>query len=156
VDETRWLADEMLGRLARYLRFLGYDTAYVRGLDDRSIAERCRTEGRILITRDRALAARVPRAILLQSPELAEQLRSLRQALPNLRTQVRFERCTVCNGRLAIGNSTANTEGIVPPPIRSAGAGIFRCVECGHIYWEGSHTAEIRRHFSAWFGTSAA
>jgi uncharacterized protein len=155
-DDPRWLADEMVGRLARYLRFLGYDTAYVQGVDDRAIAERTQQEGRILVTRDRALAARVPDAILVASPEIAEQLKTVQRAFPALRTQVRFERCTRCNGQLQPANPTDLNCADVPDSIRNSGVPIYRCRECGHLYWEGSHTAEIRRRMTEWFGSTRA
>src|SRR5688572_16542745 len=56
--EPRFMADCMLGRLARWLRILGYDVAYERSIDDDALIARCRREGRALITRDTALAAR--------------------------------------------------------------------------------------------------
>ncbi|MFZ1023995.1 MAG: Mut7-C RNAse domain-containing protein [Thermoplasmata archaeon] len=154
-DDPRWLADEMVGRLARYLRFLGYDTVYVRGADDHAIAERTQHEGRILVTRDRALAARVPDAILIASPELAEQLKTVQRAFPALRTQVRFERCTRCNGQLRPAAPTDLSLSDVPDAIRTSGVTIYRCGECGHLYWEGSHTAEIRRRMTEWFGSTS-
>ncbi|MFZ0892229.1 MAG: Mut7-C RNAse domain-containing protein [Thermoplasmata archaeon] len=156
VDDPRWLADEMLGRLARYLRFLGYDTAYARGIDDPAIAERALREGRILVTRDRALAGRVPESILVASPELSEQLKTVKRAYPALRTQVRFERCTLCNGMLQSRDSSELTPLAIPDAVRSSGVPIYRCGECGHLYWEGSHTAEIRRRMTEWFGSTPA
>src|SRR5580658_184832 len=62
---ARWWADEMLGRLARYLRMVGLDTAYVPGLTDDEVVRRAGAEGRTLLTRDRQLARRVPGAFLV-------------------------------------------------------------------------------------------
>ena len=136
----------MVGRLARYLRFLGYDTEYARGLDDDTIARRAREEGRVLVTRDRELAARVPGALLLRSPHLDDQLRAVRASFPELREEVAFERCSLCNGRLAPWSAPA--DGTLPPELPrervNAGLPIFACVACGHRYWEGGHTARIR------------
>ncbi|MCI4361372.1 MAG: Mut7-C RNAse domain-containing protein, partial [Thermoplasmata archaeon] len=87
----RWLADEMLGRLSRYLRFLGHDTQYVRGQTDREIVEQIRRDGRRLLTRDRALAARVPGALLLASPYLPDQLRQLHAEAPDAGYSVTFD-----------------------------------------------------------------
>ena len=56
--EPRLIADCMLGRLARWLRILGLDTAYDRAIPDDALIRRCRQEGRALLTRDRALAGR--------------------------------------------------------------------------------------------------
>ncbi|RME40127.1 MAG: hypothetical protein D6793_00070, partial [Thermoflexia bacterium] len=74
----RFLADGMLGRLARWLRLLGYDTAYENHADDLELARRARAEGRILLTRDRALAARKGlRALLIESEDVQEQVRQV-------------------------------------------------------------------------------
>ncbi len=72
----RWMVDEMLGRLARSLRVLGHDTVYVTGLPDADIADRASRESRVLVTRDKALAARVPGSVLLTSGEWSEQIRA--------------------------------------------------------------------------------
>ncbi len=138
--EERFLADEMLGRLARYLRFLGYDTEYVREADDDAIRTRAEEEHRILLTRDRALAKRTPNAILLTSPMIREQLIEVREHVPGIVLAPRFDRCTVCNGELAqVPAVTAPG-----PEVRGSGP-VYECRRCGHRYWEGSHTREIRR-----------
>src|SRR5579863_2257770 len=100
IVRRRWIADEMLGRLARYLRFLGEDTEYVRGLSDANLLKRAIAENRWLLTRDRQLGARAPRAVTLPSSSLVEQLRFLRARFPDLPTEVTFERCSLCNGPL--------------------------------------------------------
>jgi len=152
VNEPRWLADEMVGRLARYLRFVGCDTVYLRGVSDDEVLHRARADGRVILTRDRNLAARAEQALLLTSSDLAEQWRAVRAAFPQLPNEVRFERCTECNGRLEALRD-------VPPEPRSEGVpwdrvlrglALFRCTDCGHYYWEGSHTANIRARLNAW------
>ncbi len=152
VSLPRWLADEMVGRLARYLRFVGCDTEYVRGLSDDEILDRARAEERMILTRDRRLAARAERALLLESPNLADQWRAVRAAFPELPTEVRFERCTECNGRLeavAAPPPEGQTEG-VPWDRVARGLPLFRCASCEHYYWEGSHTADIRARLASW------
>jgi uncharacterized protein with PIN domain len=157
VSSPRWLADEMVGRLARYLRFVGCDTAYARGLSDDEILVRARAEDRTILTRDRRLAGRAERALLLESPHLADQWRAVRAAFPELPLEVRFERCTECNGRLEkvpAPSPEARTEG-VPWDRVARGLPLFRCAECNHFYWEGSHTADIRARLASWTGAPA-
>ncbi len=148
----RWLADEMVGRLARYLRFVGCDTLYVRGLSDDKILAWAQREDRVLLTRDRRLAARAPRSLLLDSPEIGAQWRSVRRAYPDLPNDVRFERCTECNGELELyrPGPEAPREGPVPWDRVDRGLLLYRCRACGHLYWEGSHTASIRSRLAAW------
>jgi uncharacterized protein with PIN domain len=153
LDEPRWLADEMLGRLARYLRFFGHDTVYVRGVSDAEIASRATTEGRTLLTRDRELARRTAGALLLSSPALAEQLQGVRRAFPQFGYLLTFERCTRCNGPLEPADDTSqvSSENAIPPDLRTRGLVPYVCAHCSHAYWEGSHTASIRRRIAEVF-----
>jgi uncharacterized protein len=152
VTPPRWLADEMVGRLARYLRFVGCDTEYVRGASDQEVLDRARREDRVILTRDRALAGRASAALLLTSPNLADQWKAVRRAYPEVPSQPRFERCTECNGRLEPflpGPGRPRPEG-VPWDRVERGLGLFRCSSCGHCYWEGSHTRSITERLSVW------
>ncbi len=148
----RWLVDEMLGRLARYLRFVGGDVVYLQGLADEKVRDRARAEGRVLVTRDRELARRVPHAVLLTSPLLGEQWAELRRQHPEIPTDLRFERCTLCNGALrALPPSAPDPPDRRGRPLRHApGVPRYGCEACGHVYWEGTHTAKIRAQLAAW------
>lgn len=153
VGTPRWLADEMLGRLARYLRFFGHDTEYVRGGGDAAIGDRARAEGRTLLTRDRQLARRVDGAVWIGVTGLDDQLRAVRARFPEYPYTLVFDRCTVCNGRLdrVPGEAVERLRPAVPPSVRASGGPIFACVACGHPYWEGTHTAHLRAHLARTF-----
>ena len=142
----------MVGRLARYLRIVGCDTAYARGISDEEILSLARREERILVTRDRALSERAPGAVLLTSPRIEEQWRTVRAAHPEVPCEVSFERCTACNGRLvAYAPAPGDTaSGNVPWDRVREGLQLFRCADCAHIYWEGTHTASIRSRLHRW------
>ena len=142
----------MVGSLARYLRLMGCDTLYARGWSDEEVLRRAREEGRVLLTRDRDLSRRAVKAVLLTSTRLEDQVRAAWAAFPDLPTEVRFERCTLCNGVLARFEASGNTprEGGIPWDRVAAGLLLYRCGECGHVYWEGSHTADVRRRLRAW------
>jgi uncharacterized protein len=151
VAVPRLLADEMLGRLARYLRMLGCDTVYARGWTDDEIVARAQADRRTLLTRDRALAGRVAPVILLRTVDLPGQLREVVANLPELPRAVAFERCTVCNGLLRPSLAPAHPGPRSPRgPTDPLPGPVFECGECGHRYWEGSHTASIRRHLAEW------
>jgi uncharacterized protein with PIN domain len=144
--DPRWIVDEMLGRLSRYLRFLGYDTLYAHGIRDDQILEIVREEGRWLVTRDRDLARRAPSAFLLHRFDLQGQLEELQALYPSLRTEVRFLRCPLCNGMLvASERSRPRPPKDVPERLWASSVPIYECQDCGQSYWEGSHTEEIRR-----------
>jgi uncharacterized protein with PIN domain len=142
----------MLGRLARYLRMVGLDTAYVTGLGDDEVAVRARGEGRLLVTRDRLLAQRVPGAILLVAASIEGQWRELRRRYPALPNVPRFERCTLCNGVLSatLPSTVDPISSPVPSRILESGTALFRCAQCGHIYWEGSHVESMRHRLARW------
>ncbi len=148
----RWIADEMVGRLARYLRFVGCDTLYARGWSDEEIVTRARAEDRVVLTRDRALAARATRAFLLTSVTLSEQWKAVRAAFPSVPSEPRFERCSECNGPLGPyePSPTDPRANRVPWERVERGLALYRCAGCGHLYWEGSHTANVRARLASW------
>ncbi len=144
----------MVGRLARYLRFVGCDTAYARGMTDDAILRQAEAEGRVLVTRDRALARRSRHAVLLTSPYLPDQWRAVRAAYPSLPGAIAFDRCALCNGALdpyRPGPEEVRPEG-VPWDRVARGLALYRCRECAHLYWDGSHTEGVRRRISEWNG----
>ncbi|MFI5418451.1 MAG: Mut7-C RNAse domain-containing protein [Candidatus Lutacidiplasmatales archaeon] len=152
----RWLADEMLGRLARYLRFLGGDVRYARDVSDDEILRLAQDDGRTLLTRDRQLAARTPGSLLIRSHEISEQLLEIRRAFPDLSLSVTFVRCSECNGLL--GRWQRPPDGkwpeALPESFRSSEEPVFVCEGCGQFYWEGSHTRRIRSDIARWTGSA--
>ncbi|MGI0156358.1 MAG: Mut7-C RNAse domain-containing protein, partial [Thermoplasmata archaeon] len=65
--------------------------------------------------------------------------------------EVRLERCTVCNGVLApYGPLGDDRRAGVPWDRVDAGLELYRCRDCDHVYWEGSHTDAVRRRLRAW------
>ncbi len=144
--EPRLFADAMLGRLARWLRLLGFDTAYDAAIEDAELARRALEERRTVLTRDRALPEewRLPRVVVLRSESTHEQLRELAHVLP-LRAAARpFSRCSRCNAPLE-DVARESVAASVPPRIAATQSRFLRCSGCGRVYWEGSHVARIRR-----------
>jgi uncharacterized protein with PIN domain len=143
---TRFLADRMLGRLARWLRILGIDCADAGDVPDAELVRRAAREQRILLSRDRALPEdwRSPVIHLVASEELPEQLREVLRAF-ELQDAVRlFSRCNRCNQPLraaAAGDVAAR----VPPRVLATHGAFLECPACRRVYWEGSHTERMRR-----------
>ncbi|MHB1434966.1 MAG: Mut7-C RNAse domain-containing protein [Thermoplasmata archaeon] len=146
------MADEMLGRLARYLRRVGYDTAYARGATDAEIARRAATESRRLLTRDRRLAARVPGAILLTEVGIAGQVRELHRLCPDLQWELRPLRCTVCNEPIVRVVASAVDPTRLPERIRRSGQPVWNCPACQRCYWAGSHGDRLAADLGRWIG----
>ncbi len=152
-EEIRWIADEMVGKLARYLRFLGYDVVYARGMKDGEILEMARIEHRIILTRDELLATRGKSlGILVHSLDIEGQLREVLRAHPSLRREVQFTRCSLCNGPLVPADkSTPAPPKGVPLDVWTTTREVSVCTRCGHAYWEGTHTGEIRQSLTRAF-----
>lgn len=136
-----FFADVMLGRLARWLRILGYDTRYDRDIDDADLVRACEGENRILLTRDRAMLERVTsaRLIFMESEKPLEQVRQLaREYGVALHPEQLFSRCTWCNGPLETLNSES-VAGHIPPYVRATNATLRHCPSCDKLYWRGTH-----------------
>ncbi|MBN1921545.1 MAG: Mut7-C RNAse domain-containing protein [Anaerolineae bacterium] len=143
--EPRFIADAMLGKLARWLRLLGYDTLYSQE-NDSLIAHRARSEGRIVLTRDRGLALRRGlQVILLTAPDLELQIAQVnaKVAIPPL-----TPRCSACNGTLSpISLQLARPH--IPSYIAATHSDFSQCQQCGKIFWRGTHWDGIRRRIAA-------
>ena len=141
----RFLCDAMLGTLARWLRFFGFDTLYpAPGEPDHTLRDRARDEGRWLLTADRELASEGPRSMLVRSDDLDDQLAEVFARL-GLRPQPDLEhaRCGECNGRLD-EVSRDEVTAVVPPHVLATASRLTRCSGCGRVYWPGSHGRRIR------------
>lgn len=138
----RFLADNMLGRLATWLRLLGYDTAYLPHADDPELARVARTEDRILLTRDVELTRRRGvRHVLIESDQVEEQLHQVFRAL-NLSARQAFSRCAECNLPLDRVNKET-VRGEVPPYVFQMQERFLRCPHCQRVYWRGTHWAHM-------------
>ncbi len=143
---TRFILDGHLGRLARYLRLLGFDTAYDRDCADEELAARSHGERRILLTRDRGLLKRneVTHGAYLYSTHPREQLMEVVERFDLRRSMRPFRRCTRCNGRL-VRATRHSLEGTIDPELLSRHATFRRCRDCGQVYWPGSHFEKLQR-----------
>lgn len=147
-EPLRLLTDGMLGRLAKWLRLLGYDTAYDTAATDPELARRARAEKRVLLTRDQELADRRGlRVMLVQSQVLEEQVRQVREVL-GPPPHPALSRCAVCNAALEPISSTA-VAGRVPRYILGTQTEFRRCPRCERIYWPGTHLRVMRDQIHA-------
>jgi uncharacterized protein with PIN domain len=141
----RLLADGMLGKLARWLRLMGYDTAYDNAAGDPELARRARSEGRVLLTRDRELAGRRGlHTLLIRSDTLKEQLQEVREALGPPPCPA-LSRCTVCNEALE-SVSPQEIADLVPAYVLRTQTVFRRCPGCGRVYWPGSHVEAMHEY----------
>jgi uncharacterized protein with PIN domain len=138
----RFLVDEMLGRLAKWLRALGYDAVWERGVPDADLVDRAEREGRILLTRDTLLMERRPvsrgrvMAVLVRPDRLPEQLVQLRVDLGLVRLP--SPRCLTCNaGLLPLPREEASA--FVPQYVAQTQSCFTRCPVCRRLYWRATH-----------------
>ncbi len=134
-------ADVTVGKLARWLRFLGYDVLEVAG-SQAEVAYVARSQGRVLISRDHRLAHRPGlRVILVKPTDLAEQLALVIQEVGRLPPGTP-PRCMRCNEALVqLDPEQARLR--LPSYLLRTQTQFRRCPKCGKIYWRGTHWQAI-------------
>ncbi len=148
----RFLCDEMLGRLCRYLRAAGYDTLFANnGNPDRDLLQQCHDEGRFFLTQDQLVrehkAARDIALILPQGD--IDQLAALLSAHFQLDWLSRaFTRCLQDNTLLLPADAASAAS--VPEDARRPGEPLSVCPTCGRVYWQGSHYKRMRARLAKW------
>ena len=139
-SEFRFLADEMLGKLAKWLRAIGYDTVWYDGGGDSALVQQALVEDRIILTRDTNLVKRklARKSILIESDQPREQLRQVVEELDlDLKDRL-FTRCLVCNCEL-VSVRKYNVRAKVPIYTYLTQSNFYECPNCGRIYWPGTH-----------------
>lgn len=139
-EPPRFVVDGHLGRLAAYLRMLGFDTWYERLADDEKLASVSNREYRVLLTRDVGLLKRreVQRGYCVRAHKPHDQLREISTRFGLWDHFAPFTRCMDCNGCLAPVEKSEIVD-LLPPHTRETKNEFSRCKDCGKIYWRGSH-----------------
>ena len=141
----RFLADEMLGSLARWLRIMGHDAEYARNMNDDDILRQAIEEDRILLTRDRELAARAgDRGMLLYGDDAIGHLEEVVRRF-ELTFDEEHTRCALCN-RMLVPISVEEAARRVPPRVLERHRQFLSCPSCGRTYWKGTHWTGICGH----------
>lgn len=141
----RFIADVMLGRLARWLRLLGFDTLYYPNISDTKLIRIAKEQGRLIVTRDTRLVEikRVTDYLLIRSNDSFEQLLEVIHAL-KLKEFHPLSRCVTCNGQLSRLFDKNEIKDSVPDFVFLRFHIFLRCSDCGKIYWEGTHPKMFR------------
>lgn len=142
----RFLLDVHLGRLASYLRLLGFDTLYENVADDPDLAAKSRDEGRVLLTRDVGLLKRsvVRHGYFVRATSPAQQAEEVVRRYGLSGAIAPFSRCLRCNGPLTTVEK-AEIEEQLPPRVREQYELFHRCAACDHVYWQGTHYQHMRQ-----------
>jgi uncharacterized protein len=144
-DSPRFAADAMLGRLARWLRVLGYDTWYDIAVADPVLVQVAADQDRVLLTCDRHLLRelRPPGALEVRQDEPLRQLHDVVHALALQPPRELFTRCMLCNA-LLVELTREQAAPLLPAGLQDIPGPVRRCPDCGRLYWEGSHVRRMR------------
>jgi uncharacterized protein with PIN domain len=144
-EAPRFIADDQLGKLARWMRILGLDTLYFQEIEDRELIRAAVEERRILLTRDTRIAAEPGEAkcLFIESDNWIEQLRQILSAYHlKVLPEKLFTRCLLCNSPLSpIGRDDVREQ--VPPFVFRTQEEFVRCPTCNKIYWQGTHVNHV-------------
>jgi len=153
-EEPQFLADDMVGKLARWLRIMGFDVASAGRVNDNDLVRRALEERRVLLTRHRRLLEVLTakdlkprraelRWIVLRSPNYLEQIDQVLEETGLQIDQTRFfTRCLVCNSPLEPAPKE-DVAGEVPEFTYALQDDYARCRTCNKVFWRGTHTERI-------------
>jgi uncharacterized protein with PIN domain len=146
---SKFYADSMLGKLSRFLRFLGYDTLYRIEEDIDKMLKNARDNNRIILSQARKVIQlskknEIP-SIILPTSSIVDQLRVLKQEIDlDLDIPPKKMRCSMCNGELQDRNKNEIKDKI-PKGTFEYYDTFWECRECAKIFWLGSHWEDIKR-----------
>jgi len=154
----KFLADQMLGKLTRWLRMAGHDVVYAGELrapspeEDLHLLGKAKEEGRILLTRDvelhRKALRKGIRSLLIRGITISSQLREVSvECRERIEINPERSRCPLCNGRLE-RKEVAEVRDLLPPKVARSSRPFWRCSTCGKVYWRGRHWEGILRTLS--------
>jgi uncharacterized protein with PIN domain len=143
----KFIADANLGKLAKEMRVLGYDTLYYGGKDFHELIQLARQQERVILTRNARLTAKGVECdiILITEDRPPLQLKELlKKRIVSLNENALFSRCLLCNSGVdRIGRQ--EVEGKVPEFIFHFHREFYRCSRCQQIYWPGSHLERMKK-----------
>jgi len=150
ISELKFIVDHNVGKLAKWLRMMGFDSLFFDGSDDSQMVAQALAEGRVILTRDAEIMKRRVikngrlKAVLIGSEEPERQMRQLMDTL-DLERQVRpFTRCLECNQPL-VERSREEVRDRVPPYVYKTKNQYMECPACHRIYWRGTHWEAMTR-----------
>lgn len=140
----RFLADRMVGKLARWLRLLGYDTAYLPQLSPLGVMREARQQQRIILTRDSRLLRRkdAPSLVFIQSDRFREQLKQVVEELRLDPVKYLLSRCSACNAQLR-PVMKAEARDRAPEYVWRTQEEFRACPECRRLYWGATHKTHV-------------
>lgn len=152
MKEPKFVVDVNVGRIATWLRVMGYDTLFPRDPEDNELVRIALREDRIIVTKDTGLTERrlvttgQLKVLLIQHDDLRSQLRQVITSL-NLKGDGRFSRCIWCNESLvSIARESAREK--VPAYVYETQEEFMKCPHCRRVYWRGTHWSNMFRELA--------
>ena len=148
----KFLVDVNVGRLARWLRILGYDASFIPHADDLKLVEVALREGRVLLTKDRHILERRViatgrlRAILVRGDDVMTQLRQVTEEM-ELDQRNAFSLCVECDVPLR-SRPKETLAGAVPPYVFQTQQSFMACPACGKVFWQGTHWSHMKERLA--------
>jgi uncharacterized protein with PIN domain len=145
----RFIADGMLGKLARWLRMLGHDVHYYRDSEDKRLLEMAKSEKRVLLTRDLELYQRAKtqavEAVFVEAADEAGKLADLASRFGfKLEIDLSISRCPKCNEMIR-AVSKEDVVHQIPELTSTYYDEFWKCPGCGQVYWRGAHWKKIEK-----------
>lgn len=148
----KFICDEMLKKLAYWLRIAGHDVVVMPdGTSDREIVEKALSENRILLSRDKKISEfkKVKESsIILESNDLNECVKELNKKLDVNWLLNPFSRCSNCNSLLI--EATEDQIKQAPEKVKAMDTAFYYCPTCEQLFWEGSHVDNMRKQLMQW------
>jgi uncharacterized protein with PIN domain len=138
--DLRFVLDIHLGKLAAYLRMIGFDTLYRNCYSDEELAQVSKEDRRVLLTRDVGLLKRgaITHGYFVRETGSRRQLGEVVRRFDLRRLARPFSRCMRCNGELREA-TPQEVSGQVPPKAAELHERFLSCPRCGRVYWQGGH-----------------
>ena len=148
--KLKFVADSMLGKLAKWLRVLGYDTHY-QSYYGSGVIDQLVRDGRRLLTRHRERAGQYDNAVLLHGNNVGEQLTELRKRVHLATDRANwFARCLICNTPLETTREDEARSNVPEYVFYRYIKKIKFCPSCGRYFWAGTHRKRMTRQLEAW------
>ena len=145
-----FFVDAMLGNIAKKLRLIGYDTKYSSDIDDDSLIDSAKKEGRIIISKDNELVNKAVnsnvKSIFLQKSSEDDQLFEIasKTNIKKLVIDGDSARCPKCNFfTIPIQKNSIRNE--IPEGVLEFNNKFWKCERCNQIYWEGTHIKNLKK-----------
>jgi len=148
--EIRFIVDNNVGKLARWLRLIGYDTVLLKQKDDAQMIKIASGENRVVLTKDAEFMKRrlvkngSLKTVHIEQDEPEAQVQELVQALSLDYDFKPFSRCLECNGAL-VARDREDVKGLIPDRVSQSQTQFTQCPACQRIYWPGTHWQAMGR-----------